>query len=86
MQAAGLDSRTAGALILERDRTSPDAELERLERAGITAIARPQSAYHAFLREISDAPPVIYVRCTITIDDEWSVAVVGTRRATAYGR
>lgn len=86
LQAAGIDARTAGALVLERERTSPEAELERLEAAGITAISRPQEPYPSLLREIGDAPPVIYVRGALTADDEWSVAVVGTRRATAYGR
>ncbi|MFN8639063.1 MAG: DNA-processing protein DprA [Dehalococcoidia bacterium] len=86
LQAAGLDERTAGAVVLERGRTSPEAELERLARAGVQAIARPQAAYPSLLREIDDAPPVIYVRGALTPEDEWGIAVVGTRRATAYGR
>jgi DNA processing protein len=86
LQHAGLDARSAAALVLERDRTQPEAELERLERAGVRAIARPQAAYPSLLREIADAPPLIYVRGSLTAADEWGVAVVGTRRATAYGR
>lgn len=31
-------------------------------------------------------PPVLYLRGAITTEDEWAVAVVGTRRATTYGR
>jgi DNA processing protein len=86
LQAAGLDARTAGAIEQERQRTTPTIEVERLAEAGITSIARPQGAYPERLREIGDAPPVIYVRGELTSDDEWSVAIVGTRRATAYGR
>ncbi len=86
LQSAGLDVRTAGAISLERERTSPDAELERLERAGVRAFSKPHASYPSLLREIADAPPVIYVRGSLTSEDEWGIAVVGTRRATAYGR
>ncbi|HEU0075175.1 MAG TPA: DNA-processing protein DprA, partial [Dehalococcoidia bacterium] len=42
--------------------------------------------YPRLLREVEDKPPVLYVRGELTDEDEWSVAIVGTRRATPYGR
>ena len=44
------------------------------------------SKYPALLAAIPNPPPVLYVKGEIKSDDEWSVAVVGTRRASAYGR
>lgn len=82
----GLDVRTAQAIARARREIDPDAEMERLAGAGVQALARTDSAYPSRLREIDDAPPVLYVRGAWTPEDEWSVAVVGTRRATAYGR
>jgi DNA processing protein len=38
------------------------------------------------LKEIDQPPPVLYVRGTLTAEDLWAVAVVGTRRVSAYGR
>ncbi|MCD6299677.1 MAG: DNA-processing protein DprA, partial [Dehalococcoidales bacterium] len=35
---------------------------------------------------IYDYPPLIYVRGSLLPEDEWCLAVVGTRRATVYGR
>ena len=84
--AAGLDARSTEALIEARSQIDPAGEMERLREGGVRAIARPQPAFPARLAEIDDAPPVIYVRSELTVDDEWSLAVVGTRRATAYGR
>ncbi|MEE8421896.1 MAG: DNA-processing protein DprA [Dehalococcoidia bacterium] len=84
--AAGLDARTATEVVKARAETDPDAEMERIAAAGIRAIPQFHSAYPARLREINDAPPVIYMRGQWLPEDEWSVAVVGTRRATAYGR
>ena len=84
--AAGLDDRTAQAVVRAQGETDPFAELERLDRAGVTALAPDDPRYSSRLGEISDAPPLLYLRGTWLPEDEWSVAVVGTRRATAYGR
>jgi DNA processing protein len=42
--------------------------------------------YPRRLKEIDQPPPVLYVRGTITDKDDWAVAIVGTRKVTAYGR
>ena len=42
--------------------------------------------YPASLRNIDGSPPVLYVRGRLTSQDEWAVALVGTRRASVYGR
>ena len=47
---------------------------------GTTASIRPGS------RRFFDLPPVIYVKGEIIPEDERSVAVVGTRKPSAYGR
>ena len=84
--AAGLDQRSAEEVVRARDETDPDGELERLAVAGVTALAHTDPRYPSRLRQIDDAPPVLYVKGAWADVDEWSVAVVGTRRATAYGR
>jgi len=83
---AGLDAKTAQAIAKARSEIDPAAEMARLDAAGIRAFARSGPGYPSRLREIDDAPPVLYVRGEWAPEDEWSVAVVGTRRATAYGR
>ena len=86
LQAAGIDTKTARAIISHRGSISPDAEVEKLERAGIRAITWHDPMYAPRLTEISDPPPVLYLRGDILPEDERSVAIVGTRKATAYGR
>jgi len=86
LAAAGLDQRTAQEVVQTRGEGDPAAELERLAAAGVTALALVDPRYPSRLREIDDAPPVLYVKGVWSDADEWSVAVVGTRRATAYGR
>ncbi|MEX0785852.1 MAG: DNA-processing protein DprA, partial [Dehalococcoidia bacterium] len=52
----------------------------------VRALAWHDGAYPSRLKEIFDRPPVLYVRGELTPADAWSVSVVGTRRATVYGR
>ncbi len=86
LRAAGLDASSIAAIDEERTRTDPDGGMARLEAEGVTALSIRQDAYPARLREIPDAPPVIYVKGSLTSDDEWGIAIVGTRRATVYGK
>ncbi len=86
LRAAGLDGGAINAFLAQRPKISPDAEMEALARHGVKALTWHDDAYPAKLREIEDRPPVLYVRGQLTPADEWAVAVVGTRRATVYGR
>ena len=86
LRAAGLDEKTAAAVQQARQELDPHAEMERLATAGVRAVARWDDDYPRKLREIDDAPPVLYARGTLLSEDEWAVAIVGTRRTTAYGR
>lgn len=85
-RAAGLDERTAAALARQRKSIEPEAELARLDRLRVRALTLKHLGYPKLLAGIALPPPVLYVRGRLTTADEWAVAVVGTRRATAYGR
>jgi DNA recombination-mediator protein A len=64
----------------------PEAELERLVKLRICVVRHSDPGYPRLLREITLPPPLIYVRGALAPEDDWAVAIVGTRRATAYGR
>lgn len=84
--ASGLDERTVSQIINFRQQISPEAELELLERHGIQALTWHDATYPTRLKEIDDPPPVLYLKGELLPQDEWAVTVVGTRRATPYGR
>ncbi len=86
LQSAGLSGSALSALLAARDAISPEAELDRLDTLGVSALTWHDEQYPARLKEIFDRPPLLYVRGQLTAADEWSVALVGTRRATVYGR
>lgn len=61
-------------------------ELARVEKEGVSLLTWVDDAYPAYLREIHSAPPVLYKKGELETFDQWAVAVVGTRRATSYGK
>jgi len=64
-----------------------DREIERCQQMGISLIARHDSNYPPLLAEIADAPPLLYVKGRVdhaTID-RFTLAIVGSRKCTAYG-
>ncbi len=86
LAAAGLDRRALDNLLQLRRTLDLEAELERVRRAGLTVLTWDDAAYPANLRRIDTPPPVLFVRGTLVPQDEWAVAIVGTRRATTYGK
>jgi DNA processing protein len=86
LRAAGIEDRIVRQIVAERPQIDPDTEVERLERAGVRALSWDDSSYPPRLKETDDPPPVLYVRGELAAADEWSVAIVGTRRPTPYGR
>lgn len=86
LRAAGLDSRTISSITSRRPKIDPDAELSRIVESDIKALTWDDDAYPPRLKEIYDVPPVLYVKGGLLPEDERSVAVVGTRRPTPYGR
>ena len=86
LRAAGIDQKAAESLAAKRSLIDPDDEMEALERKGVTALAWHDPAYPPLLAEIYNPPPVIFVRGSLTPQDAHSVTVVGSRRATTYGR
>ncbi len=62
-----------------------EAELEAADRAGAQLVTVLDEQYPPNLRLIPNLPPFLFYRGTLTEADAWSVAVVGTRNASAAG-
>lgn len=86
LRAAGLEEKIAHGLVALRQTLDPESLPRRLERAGTRALVPDDPEFPARLNEIRYAPLILYVRGELTPADDRAVAVVGTRRATTYGR
>jgi DNA processing protein len=86
LKAAGLDQRTVQAIVERRPTISPQREMAELARHNVRALTWHDETYPHRLKEIYDPPPLLYLRGGLQARDDWAIAVVGTRRCTAYGR
>jgi DNA processing protein len=86
LKRAGLDSMALRAISQWRDKIDPDAAMAKLKQYGIQVLTCNDIDYPQRLKEIYDFPPVLYVRGSLQPEDEWCLAVVGTRRVTVYGK
>ena len=81
----GLTEKQAGRLAEAARCPIPPKLRERAEEFGVTVATFRDPAYPANLLPLTDAPPLLFVRGALQPDDKFSVAMVGSRRATLYG-
>jgi DNA processing protein len=86
LQAAGLNETLLRRMIDIRNRVSLDVMEQEIISRGIKVLTWDDPEYPDRLRQITQSPFVLYIKGEIDTDDIWAVAIVGTRRYTAYGR
>ncbi len=86
LREVGLDRRSLQNLLQTRHEVDLAQLFRRVEAAGVQVLTWVSPDYPSLLRQIADAPPVLFVKGEIIPADEWAVAFVGTRKATPYGR
>ena len=83
---AGLDKRALENFLTARKELDLDAELEKAQRACDFLLTWDDPNYPRRLKEIPQPPPVLYIKGSLKPEDDWALAVVGTRHASAYGK
>lgn len=87
LASAGLDQKTIDSFLRQRAAIVPLQELERLEHLRVRVITWKDENYPPLLRRIEYPPPVLYVCGSLTPDDlRYTIAIVGTRKMSSYGR
>lgn len=87
LSASGLDMSQADDLLSRRSRVDPAAEQERVRRAGARVITWVDADYPESLRHIYDPPAVLFGLGAFSFQESGpNVAIVGSRRATPYGK
>lgn len=85
-QQAGLPERARVNFLKLRQEIDLDQVLDSILEKNVTVLTLLDHDYPDLLREINQAPPVIYLKGALTPTDAFSVAVVGTRKVSEYGQ
>jgi len=83
---AGISARIAQAIVAFDQWKEVEAELEQLARLNARLITQTDTEYPERLRQIHDPPPFLYIRGSLTPQDDLAIAIVGARTASTYGR
>ena len=86
MIAAGLEPEIAHEFIIWRETNPKEKISERLAKEGITAVSLGDPDYPKLLAEISDPPITLFIRGQLPNPKNPTLAVVGTRKFSEYGR
>ncbi len=86
LRGAGLSAKLVENLCQIRSQVVLEKIWDRIQAQNIHVLTWEDEDYPRRLNEIEQPPPVLYLRGDLKIEDEWAVAIVGTRRITPYGR
>lgn len=82
----GLKPERVEEFIAHREKFDEAGYFKLLKKLKIDFITINDSNYPENLADLSNAPPVLYIKGKIKTRDSSAVAVVGTRKMTSYGR
>lgn len=82
----GINDRTKQEIIKNRNELYYENLLKRIETYKVKVITYYDDDYPNNLRNIFDSPKVLYIKGQLLPEDENSIAIVGARKSTSYGR
>ena len=86
LRDAGLDERSANEFAAFRSKVRLEEHARQLESVGARLVAADEDEYPESLARLDDSPPALFLRGALIADDSLAIAIVGTRKASAYGR
>lgn len=82
----GIGEKLARNILNYRWKEEVDKELSCILKENVKVITLSDEAYPENLKKIYDPPPFIYIKGDIKKEDNRAIAIVGSRKATTYGR
>jgi DNA processing protein len=86
LEACGLPARVAQAIFAQAGLEEAAKEREAAGKAGARLLTFADDEYPPLLKQIPDPPLALYVRGNVPVLGQYAVAIVGTRKPTAYGQ
>jgi DNA processing protein len=82
----GVGSVTADAIVKNKSMLLAEREVKKVEKEKVQLLFFLDKNFPSRLRQIADAPSLLYAKGNIDFEKPKAVAIVGTRKATDYGK
>ncbi len=86
LKIPGIGPKTAEAVINGQPFAEAEKEWKSAEKENVQLIFFTDKNYPSRLKEINDAPSLLYVKGNVDFENPKVVGIVGTRKATTYGK
>jgi len=82
----GVGFKTAERIAATREKFDPATELDLAQKLGVWIIKLDDKRYPPALKQIYDPPPVLYIKGSLTRQDNLAISIVGSRHCSLYGQ
>lgn len=86
LKMLSLNNKISSRISEERNNINLEQELDLLDKHKVKVLTIEDDFYPQNLKEIHDPPPVLYFKGNIIEKDKNSISIVGSRKATYYGK
>jgi DNA processing protein len=86
LQIPGVGEVSAKAILNGKPFQQAEKELLKAEKESVELVFYMDKKYPSRLKNIPDAPSILYLKGNIDFENPKAVAIVGTRQATSYGK
>jgi DNA processing protein len=86
LKIPAVGEKTVDAILAKQYFRQAERELRQAEKESVSLVAFTESTYPQRLKEIEDAPALLYMKGSTSFNHTKIVALVGTRQATDYGK
>ncbi|KNF08802.1 DNA protecting protein DprA [Gottschalkia purinilytica] len=86
LRIQGINEKTKLEIIKLKDYSYYERIMENVDKLGIKVVTIYDNNFPNRLRHIYNCPKVLYIKGDLLIEDHISIAIVGSRKVTAYGK
>lgn len=86
LKIPGIGTLTADSISKDVPIQKAEVELTKCEKEGVQILLHTDKSFPKRLNHISDAPSLLYVKGSADLNASKIVSIVGTRKATSYGK
>ncbi len=86
LKIPGVGLQTAEAILTSKTFERAEQELKNCEKHNATILLHTDASFPKRLKQINDAPSILYAKGNADFNLQKVVAIVGTRNASAYGK